>query len=175
MRPDNLHIAFALTGLNAGGAERNMLNLARSLIERGHRADLVIPRLGGDYLSDVPRGMRIYRARLPHTDRKFLRGVRRTGVEVEAVTINPIGVVRAWRGLDRRVPDLSGKRRHRVYAYAYMTARHIRETGPDLVVSLRRNGGATVQVLYPRYSKSEPSLLTSARHRPPMPLVSRCR
>ena len=96
----------------------------------------MIPRFGGDYLSDVPRGIRIYRARLPHTDRKFLREVRRTGVEVEAVTINPIGVARAWRVLDRRVPDLSGTRRSHIYAYAYMMARYMRETGPDLVVSL---------------------------------------
>ncbi len=112
-----------------------MLNLARSLIERGHRADLVIPRFAGDYRAGIPRGMRVYRARLPHTDRKFLRDVRRTGIEVEALTINPIEVACAWRVLDRRHSVLRGKRRHRIYAYAHMLARHVRETGPDLVVS----------------------------------------
>ncbi len=135
MRRNKLHIAFALTSLNGGGAERSMLNLARSLIGRGHRVDLVIPRFGGDYQSEIPREMRVYRARLPHTGRKFLRAVRRTGVSVEALIINPVGVARAWRALDRRFPDLPCKRRHRVYAYAHMMARHIREVGPDLVVS----------------------------------------
>ena len=43
-----LHVAFMLTSLKGGGAEHSMLNLAWSLIERGHRADLVIrPVLGG--------------------------------------------------------------------------------------------------------------------------------
>ncbi len=135
MRQNKLHITFALTSLNGGGAQRSMLNLARSLIGRGHRVDLVIPRFGGDYRSDIPNGMRVYRARLPHTDRKLLRAVRRAGVEVEALTINPVGVARAWRALDRRFPDLPGKRKSRVYAYAHMMARHIREVSPDLVMS----------------------------------------
>ncbi len=130
-----LHIAFMLASLNVGGTGRNMLNLARSLIGRGHRVDLVIPRFVGDYRATIPRGMRIYRAKLLYTDRKFLREVRRAGVEVEASTINPVGCARAWRVLDRRFPDLSGKRRHHIYAYAYMTARYIREVGPDLVMS----------------------------------------
>ena len=134
MRPNKLHVAFALTGLDGGGAERNILNVAGSLIERGHRADLVIPRFAGDYRTGVPRGMRVYRARLPHTDRKFLRAVRRTGVQVEALTINPISVARAWRVLERRFPGLPGRRRQRIYAYAHMIARHVREAGADLVV-----------------------------------------
>ena len=130
-----LHIAFMLASLNVGGGERIMLNLARSLIERGHRVDLVLPRFVGDYRAAIPREMRIYRAKLLYTDRKFLREVRRTGVEVEALAINPVGVARAWRALDRRFPDLSGNRRYHVYTYAYMTARYIREVGPDLVAA----------------------------------------
>ena len=35
MTGGKLHIAFMLASLNVGGGERNMLNLARSLIERG--------------------------------------------------------------------------------------------------------------------------------------------
>ena len=160
MRPNKLHIAFALTSLNGGGAERVMFNLARSLIERGHRADLVIPRFGGDYRSDVPRGMRVYRARLPHTDRKLLRAVRRTGVEVEASTVNPVGVARAWRALDRRFPDLSGKRRHRVYAYAHMMARHIREVGSDLVVSALPGANAAAVCAAELTDRVAPAVIT---------------
>ena len=58
-----LHIAFMLASLNVGGTGRNMLNLARSLIGRGHRADLVIPRFVGDYRATIPREMRTYRVK----------------------------------------------------------------------------------------------------------------
>ena len=67
MSSDKLHIGFLLTGLDGGGAERTTLNLAAAFIERGHRADLVIPRLAGDYRTAVPDGMRVWRARIPGT------------------------------------------------------------------------------------------------------------
>ncbi len=138
MTDNQLHIAFMLTSLNGGGAQRSMLNLARSLIERGHRADLVIPRFAGDYRAGIPRGMRVYRARLPHTDRKFLRDVRRTGVEVEAMAVGPIRVARTWRILRRkhpRIPVIRGRGMRSIYPYAEVLAGYIREIGPDLVVS----------------------------------------
>ena len=137
-----------------------MLNLARSLIERGHRVDLVLPRFVGDYRATIPREMRIYRAKLLYTDRKFLREVRRTGVEVEALTINPVGVARAWRVLDRRFPDLSGKRRYHVYAYAYMTARYIREVGPDLVVAALPGANATAVCAAELTDRAVPTVIT---------------
>ena len=155
-----LHIAFMLASLNVGGGERNMLNLARSLIERGHRVDLVLPRFVGDYRATIPREMRIYRAKLLYTDRKFLREVRRAGVEVEALTINPVGVARAWRALDRRFPGLSGKRRHHVYAYAYMTARYIREVGPDLVVSALPGANAAAVCAAELTERAVPTVIT---------------
>ena len=137
-----------------------MLNLARSLIERGHRVDLVIPRFVGDYRATIPREMRIYRAKFLYTDRKFLREVRRIGVEVEALTINPIGVARAWRALDRRFPDLSGKRRHHIYAYAYMTARYIREVGPDLVAAALPGANAAAVCAAELTERAVPTVIT---------------
>ena len=165
MRPcavslNTLHISFALTSLNGGGAERSILNLARSLIERGHRADLVIPRFAGDYRADVPRGMPVYRARLPHTDRKLLRQIRRAGVEVEALTVNPFGVACSWRVLDRRFPVLSGVRRHRVYAYAHMIAKYIRESAPDVVVSALPGADAAVACAAELTDRSVPTVIT---------------
>ena len=97
MRPDRLHVGFMLSSLNGGGVQRNTLNQARVLIARGHRADLVIPCLAGDYRAAIPRGARLYRGRFPHTDRTFLRTVRRAGIEVKAMFVNPIAV--AWTGL----------------------------------------------------------------------------
>ncbi len=157
---DRFHIAFALTSLNGGGAERVMLNLATLLIELGHRADLMIPRFAGDYQNSIPRGMRVYRARLPHTDRKLLRNVRRSGVEVEALIVNPIEIARARRVLDRRFPDLPNERRHRIYAYAHMIARRIRQAGPDLVVSALAGANAAAVCAAELTDRAVPTVIT---------------
>ena len=135
MRSDKLHVGFLLTGLNGGGAERNILRLAQALIERGHSADLVIPRLAGDYRAAIPCGMRVRRARIPGTDRELLRAAQRRGVEVEAMTINPIAIARTWLALGRKGLDLTARRRLRVHAYATMIARYVREAHPHVLVS----------------------------------------
>ena len=135
MSSDKLHIGFLLTGLDGGGAERTTLNLAAALIERGHRADLVIPRLAGDYRAAVPGGIRVWRARIPGTDRNLLREMQRSGVHVEAMTVNPFGVARSWLVLGRKGLHLPVRRRHRVYAYATMIARYVREARPHVLVS----------------------------------------
>ena len=135
MSSDKLHVGFLLTGLDGGGAERVVLNLAAALIARRHRADLVIPRLAGDYRAAVPNGMRIRRARIPGTDRKLLRALRRSGVHVEATTVNPFGVARSWPALGRKGLRLPVRRRHRVHAYATMIARYVREVRPHVLVS----------------------------------------
>ena len=135
MSAGKFHVGFLLTGLDGGGAERTTLNLAAALIERGHRADLVIPRLAGDYRTAVPDGMRVWRARMPGTDRKLLRAIQRSGVQVEAMTVNPIGVARSWLVLGRKDLDLPVRRRLRVYAYATMIAQYVREARPHVLVS----------------------------------------
>ena len=135
MAGGGLHVGFLLTGLHGGGAERVMLSLAAALIARGHRADLVIPRFAGDYRAAVPGGMRVYRARIPGTDRKLLRAVQRAGVQVEATTVNPVGVARSWLVLGRKGLDLPVRRRHRVHAYATMIATYVCEARPQVLVS----------------------------------------
>ena len=135
MSSDKLHIGFLLTGLHGGGAERAISNLAAELIACGHRADLVIPRLAGDYRAAIPGGMRVWRARIPGTDREFLRAVQRSEAGVEAMTVNPFGVVRTWLALGRNGFDLPVRRRLRVYAYAAMIAKYVREARPHVLVS----------------------------------------
>ncbi len=138
MTSDKLHVGFLLTSLNGGGAERNILRLARSLIDRGHRADLVIPRFAGDYRAAVPGGMRVHRARIPGTDRKLLRAVRRAGIEVEATTVNPFGAARAWLVLAwryPRIPAIRGSGMRSIYPYAHILARYVRDARPDVLVS----------------------------------------
>ncbi len=138
MSSDHLHIGFLLTSLHGGGAERAMLNLAAALIERGHRADLVIPRLAGDYRAAIPGGMRVWRARIPGTDGKFLRAIRRAGVDVEAMTVNPIGAARTWLVLARRypgIPVLRGSGLRSIYPLAHFLSRYVREVRPHVLVS----------------------------------------
>ena len=135
MSSDKLHVGFLLAGLSGGGAERFTLNLAQALIARGHRADLVIPRLAGDYRAAIPGEMRIRRARMPGTDRKLLRALQRSGVHVETTTVNPFGVARSWLVLGRKGLHLPVRRRLRVYAYATMIAKYVREARPHVLVS----------------------------------------
>ena len=122
-----LHVGFVLPALHDGGAERNTLNLARALIARGHRADLVIPCFAGNnYRTAIPRGARLYRGRLPHTDKTFLRRVQRSGADVTALGVNPISV--AWTVLVRgRKPP--GVR------VPHILRRYLRKTRPDVLVS----------------------------------------
>ncbi len=160
MRPGKLHVGFMLTSLNGGGAERNILRLARSLIAREHRADLVIPRFAGDYRAAIPGGMRVRRARAPGVDRKLLREVRRSGVEVEAVTVNPIGVARTCRVLAGKGLNLPVRRRHRVYAYTYMIARYVREARPHLLVSALPGADAAMVCAAQLSDRAVPTVVT---------------
>lgn len=52
-------LAIFLPGLDGGGAERIMLNLARGFVEQGLKVDLVLLRETGPYLSQVPAQVRI--------------------------------------------------------------------------------------------------------------------
>ena len=135
MAGGRLHIGFALPSLGGGGAERTTLRLAQLLIERGHRADLVIPCFAGDYRAAIPLGARMYRGRLPHTDRTFLREVRRSGAAVTALGVNPFAV--AWVGLvlGRRHPGVGVRRRRSLYASVHILDRYLREARPQVLVS----------------------------------------
>ena len=138
MRADKFHVGFLLTNLYGGGAERAILNLAQSLIARGHRADLVIPRFAGDYRAAIPGGMRVYRARIPGADRELLRAAQRAGVQVEVMSVNPIGVARSWLVLSRKYPRISvlrGSGMRSIYPYAHFLAQYIREVRPHVLVS----------------------------------------
>ena len=135
MAGGRLHVGFLLTSLSGGGAERVVLNLAAALIARGHRADLVIPCFAGDYRSAIPRGLRLYRGRLPHTDRTFLREVQRSGAAVTALGGNPLAV--AWVGLvlGRTHPGVRVRRQRSLYASVHILERYLRRARPQMLVS----------------------------------------
>ena len=141
MADGRLHVGFVLPSLGGGGAERVTLNLAQWLIERGHRADLVVPCFAGDYRAAIPRGVRLYRGRLPHTDRTFLREVQQSaaggaeGAGVTALGVNPFAV--AWVGLvlGRKHPGVRVRRKRSLYASVHILNRYLREARPQVLVS----------------------------------------
>jgi glycosyltransferase involved in cell wall biosynthesis len=51
-------IALFLSSLSGGGAERIVLELARALAQRGYPVDLVVCRLAGELVSEIPGGLR---------------------------------------------------------------------------------------------------------------------
>ena len=53
------HIALYLPSLAGGGAQRAMLGLATGLVDRGVPTDLVLVRAEGEYLNEVPEGVRL--------------------------------------------------------------------------------------------------------------------
>ena len=138
MADGRLHVGFVLPSLYGGGAERHTLHLAQWLIERGHRADLVVPCFAGDYRAVISRDVRLYRGRLPHTDRKFLREVQRSvagGAGVTALGVNPFAV--AWIGLvlGRKHPGVRVRRKRSLYASVHILNRYLREARPQVLVS----------------------------------------
>ncbi len=55
-----MHIAFVISTLRGGGAERSVLELAAGLIHRGHRVDIVLFRNRIHYPAEVPESARLY-------------------------------------------------------------------------------------------------------------------
>ena len=160
MAGGRLHIGFVLPSLSGGGAERTTLRLAQSLIERGHRADLVIPCFVGDYRAAIPRGVRLYRGRLPHTDRTFLREVRRSGAAVTALGVNPFAV--AWVGLvlGRRHPGVRVRRRRSLYASVHILDRYLREARPQVLVSALPSADAAAVCAAELTDRAVPTVVT---------------
>ena len=57
---DMATIAIGVNSLRGGGVERTVLKLARELLGRGHRVDLLFRRVICDYPNDVPNGLRFF-------------------------------------------------------------------------------------------------------------------
>ena len=52
-------VAFFLSSLDGGGAERVMLNLAEGFVLAGHPVDLVLGKLQGPYINQIPKGVKV--------------------------------------------------------------------------------------------------------------------
>ena len=86
-----MHIAFILSSLAGGGAERVVLTLARGLIDRGHKVDLVLSSSTQIlYPKEVPEEVRLFAARI--TSDKFTKE-NAADVLARLVRLRP-----RWRG-----------------------------------------------------------------------------
>lgn len=59
MNTPKQRIAIFLPGLYDGGAERILLNLAEGISARGYEVDLVLARVEGPYVSEIPASVRV--------------------------------------------------------------------------------------------------------------------
>ena len=161
MADRRLHIGFVLPGLSGGGAERTTLHLAQWLIERGHRADLVVPCFAGDYRATIPNGLRLYRGRLPHTDRTFLKEVQRSGAGVTPLGVNPLTVARIGLVLRRKYPRVQVRRKRSLYASVHILNRYLREARPHVLASALPSADAAAVCAADLIGRSVPVVVTA--------------
>lgn len=63
MRVIRRHICLFPGRLNLGGVGKNTLNLAEELVRQGHRVDLFLTVLAGEYKGLIPQGVNVYYGR----------------------------------------------------------------------------------------------------------------
>lgn len=103
---NRFHVGFVLSDLYGGGAQRVLLTLARLLIQRGHRIDLLLLRPSGDYKSHIPDGMRMYYLRGRRFDRELLQSLLSRRIPVMPLWIGPFSILRIWFALRRKHPQV---------------------------------------------------------------------
>lgn len=115
-------IALFLPNLAGGGAERMFLHLSRGFVEQGYDTDLVLSRMEGPYLEEVPDSVRV--------------------VELDAGKMpgyGALGSVRPLREyLNKTCPSALLSAMARVNVVAILAA-HLARTSPRVVVSERNH------------------------------------
>lgn len=135
-----LHVGMVLASLAGGGAQRVILTLAETLIQRGHNIDLVMDEFTGDYRSGIPQGLRLYRPRPRSLDRELLSHCRERGIEVNALTLNPVALAWTWLALNRRHREFRVPKRHALYAY--IVTHYLRKVRPRMLLSAMQHANA---------------------------------
>lgn len=113
-----MHLALFVRSFGGGGgAERVMLNLARALAERGHRVDLVMARVAGRFLDEIPESVNLVDL-----------GVR------SALQLLP-ALPRAPGPVLRLLPALLGPDAPWVLGAVPALARYLRQSRPDAMLA----------------------------------------
>ncbi|MXW91873.1 MAG: glycosyltransferase [Rhodospirillaceae bacterium] len=128
-----LHAGILIPSVSGGGAEKSLLTLARSLIERGCRIDLLPLSLKGQYRTIIPDGARLYYRRRWRADGQLLRYCRAHGIKVVALPVNPLVALTAGRSLRRAFPEIN--LRPSEVRHAVAIAHYIREMRPQILVA----------------------------------------
>lgn len=114
-----LRIAVFVPSLEGGGAERSMLTLVRTFLERGREVDLVVCRLKGAYVDSVPPQARLV----------VLESVSRLRGRLSAVFSSqgwPCAVLRAVLLPGKSAPEIE---------YIASLKCYLRERRPDVLLS----------------------------------------
>ncbi len=94
-------IAFYLPGLQGGGAERVILNLAQGITERGLPVDLVLAAATGPLLDQIPPGVRLVdlkAARVLRSIRSLAEYLKRERPRVLVSSLSHANLVALWAG-----------------------------------------------------------------------------
>ena len=127
------HVGFVLHSLAGGGAERVAICLAEWLIERGHRVDMVLAKSVVQYLSSLPKGLRIFHPATPGLGGATRRLCLARGVEVRRLRA---GALALPKDVARLRPRANGVRlQHRHVYLAHLVAQYVREERPSLLLS----------------------------------------
>lgn len=84
-----------------GGVARVMMNLADAFVERGHHVDLLVPRVQGPYLQQVPPAVTVIPLTL-----SFKRVAQLRPLVVEYHGVQALGIASALVGASRYLPAL---------------------------------------------------------------------
>jgi glycosyltransferase involved in cell wall biosynthesis len=118
MAPRRRIVIFLRSLEGGGGAERVMLNLARAFADKGHDVDLVMARLSGRYLDDLPENVHLVDLRVGSALRLLPAMPRLSPGDCRALlpfVVNPDGP--------------------RVLGAVSALARHLRARRPDILLT----------------------------------------
>ncbi len=95
-------IAFHLTNLTSGGVEKMRLALARELIALGYDVDLVLCRVEGEYLPQVPKEARIVDLKAARTRNSLIpliKYLRNETPDAMVVSLGPPNIIALLAGM----------------------------------------------------------------------------
>jgi glycosyltransferase involved in cell wall biosynthesis len=144
--PDASHLALLLPSLAGGGVARVALNLAESLLRRGHRVDLVLCRGEGPYRDRLPAGLR--------------RIVLGRGMPLAARGLALAASPESWRELAR--PVLLPLRGAPALASLGGLVRYLRRDRPDALIAAKTH--TNLAAVWARRLADVPTRLLVSQH-----------
>ena len=127
------HVGFVLHSLTGGGAERVAICLAKCLIDRGHRVDVVLGKSVVQYPNSLPKDLRVFHPVILGIGRGTERLCAAHDMEVRRLHANARHAPRDFARLRPRANGVRLQQRH-VY-FAHLVAQYLRRERPSLLLS----------------------------------------